>query len=736
VTAYGYRAFISYSHADERWGRWLHRRLEAYRVPHKLVGNETGEGAVPPRLTPIFRDRDDLPAGSDLTQEVQAALRDSRFLVVICSPAAAQSKWVNQEILQFKRLHGEGRVLAAIVDGEPFAEDKPGQGFAECFPKALRHRLNDRGDLGEERTEPIAADFRPGGDGRKYGCSKLAAGLLGLKLDDLVRREAQRRNARLSALATVSLAIAAAMGVLAYATLLARDEAQRQRAEAVRARGDAEGLIEFMLTDLREKLDAVGRLDALAAVSQRALQYYGVQDLDRTDADTLGRRARTQMLIGEVDNLRGDLDAALRSYEQAAATTREQLERDPDNPQRLFDHAQSEFWVGYIAWQRGDLDQAERHMHAYHDYAQRLVTLEPDRAEWRTELGYAFSNLGTLTVERRNWAAALDWFEQSRRINEANVAEHPDDDAALLALGQDYSYAGETLAVLGRYDEAVASFQREIDLYDRLIEAAGAHQLAEARRIWAGYFLASIGLDRGELEAARQRLAALDASVRGQLSHSEDDTRLREAFVAVLRERSVAEAALGEHQRALELANAARDASGMLAAMDADNLLWQSYHAGALTTRARLPADGVRPWPEAAALSGFDAQRERTLDLAKRAPGSTFVVLAAAEAQLLAGDLVRGDPEIAAEHWRRGLDVLPAAAEQRTPDEQFVAFALLQRLGRTNEARAAAGRLDAIGYRHPAFLQEREAVPVSGLRRPSDRPLRGRPPSVVDAGFS
>lgn len=326
----------------------------------------------------------------------------------------------------------------------------------------------------------------------------------------------------------------------------------------MRARGDAEGLIEFMLTDLREKLDAVGRLDALASVSQRALQYYGGQELDVTDADTLGRRARTQMLIGEVDNLRGDLDAALRSYEQAAATTREQLERDPDNPLRLFDHSQSEFWVGYIAWQRGDLDRAERHMHAYHDNAQRLVALEPDRAEWRLELGYAFSDLGTLTVERRNWAKALGWFERSRGINQAYVAEHPDDDVAILALGQDYSYAGETLAVLGRYDEAVASFERKIRLYDRLIEAAGAHELAEARRIHAGYFLASIDVDRGELEAARQRLAALDASVRKQLSLSEDVTRLRETLVAVLRERTVVEAALGERQRALELANSAR----------------------------------------------------------------------------------------------------------------------------------------------------------------------------------
>ena len=279
---------------------------------------------------------------------------------------------------------------------------------------------------------------------------------------------------------------------------------------------------------------------------------------------------------------------------------------------------------------------------------------------------------------------------------------------AILALGQDYSYAGENLAVLGRYDEAVASFEREIRLYDRLIEAAGAHELAEARRIWAGYFLASIDVDRGELEAARQRLAALDASVRKQLSLSEDDTRLRETLVAVLRERTVVEAALGERQRALELANAAREASGILAAMDSDNLLWQSYHAGALTTRARLRAEGARPWPDAAASSEFEAQRERMLKLALRAPGSTFVVLAAAEAQRLAGDLVRDDSEIAAMHWRRGLDLLPSTAEQRTPDEQFVAFALLQRLGRTDEARAAVERLDAMGYRHPAYLQERK----------------------------
>lgn len=711
MTDFRYRALISYSHADQRWANWFHRRLESYRVPRKLVGKQASEGPVPARLTPIFRDRDDLPAGADLTEEVHAALRDSRFLLVICSPAAARSKWVNQEILLFKRLHGEGRILAAIIAGEPFAEDKPGLGLEECFPPALRYRLDDRGEPGGERTEPIAADFRPGGDGRKYGRSKLAAGLLGLKLDDLIRREAQRRNTRLTALAAGSLAIAAAMGLLAYATLLARNEAQRQRAEAVQARGDAEGLIEFMLTDLREKLDAVGRLDALAVVSQRALQYYGGQDVDLSDADALGRRARTQMLIGEVDNLRGDLDSALRAYQQASATTLEQLERDPDNPQRLFDHSQSVFWVGYIDWQRGDLGQAEHHMRAYRDYAERLVALEPGRPEWQVELGYAVANLGALAFEQRRWTDALAYFDQSRAINEANVAEHPDDDAAKLDLGQDFSFTGEALSVLGRYDEAVASFEQEIALYDQLIAAAGAHELAESRRIWAGYFLAGIDADRGRLDAARQRLEALEEAVQKRLSLGEDDTRLREALAAVLHERAVVESALGDRAAALQRAAATLEASRILAGMDADNLLWQSYHAHALITHARLLAAGTGPETDpaldAASLDEIEAQRERLLQLAERSPDSTFVVLAAAEIQRLAGDLVRGDPEAAGRHWQRGLELLPVEFDRRTPDEQCAAYALLQRLGRAEEARRTGERLDASGFRHPNYLQER-----------------------------
>ena len=63
-----YAAFLSYSHADARWAQWLHRRLENYRVPSRLVGTPGPNGPIGPRLGTIFRDRDELPTSGDLAR--------------------------------------------------------------------------------------------------------------------------------------------------------------------------------------------------------------------------------------------------------------------------------------------------------------------------------------------------------------------------------------------------------------------------------------------------------------------------------------------------------------------------------------------------------------------------------------------------------------------------------------------------------------------------------------------
>lgn len=310
------------------------------------MGTRTDVGEVPARLAPIFRDRDELPAAGDLSDELRKALERSRFLIVIASPAAAKSRWVDEEVRRFKAMHGEGRVLALIASGLPGG----GEG-QECFPPSLRFKVDADGALTAEPAEPIAADLREDGDGKRLAKLKLVAGLTGLPLDALVQREAARRQRRLVALASLAGFLAISMSVLALMAVRGQAEAERQRAEA-------DGLVEFMLTDLRDKLEPVGRLEIFDAVGQRALAYYARQDPKKLDADALGRRARALHLVGEVRELRGDSEGALASFHAAGDTTAELLARDPNDGQRIYDHAQSVFWIGYVAWQRNQMPVA------------------------------------------------------------------------------------------------------------------------------------------------------------------------------------------------------------------------------------------------------------------------------------------------------------------------------------------------------------------------------------------
>ena len=128
----------------------------------------------------------------------------------------------------------------------------------ECFPDALRFRLGDDGQLSSIPAEPLAADARKQGDGQG-AYLKLIAGLLGVSFDSLKLRQ-QRKHVRqalgIAAGATAMLVVTSFLAVTAY----------RAQQDAERKRDQAENLISFMLGDLREKLQPVGRLDVLDGV--------------------------------------------------------------------------------------------------------------------------------------------------------------------------------------------------------------------------------------------------------------------------------------------------------------------------------------------------------------------------------------------------------------------------------------------------------------------------------------
>ena len=142
-----YRAFLSYSHRDVGWARWLHARLEGFHFDKDLVGRDTTLGPVPNTLRPIFRDREDFSGGQTLTDATVAALDASPALIVLCSSLAASRPAVNEEVRLFRSRHPERPVIPVIVDGA--APDN--------FPPARRPASRAGYESGGQELESLRA---------------------------------------------------------------------------------------------------------------------------------------------------------------------------------------------------------------------------------------------------------------------------------------------------------------------------------------------------------------------------------------------------------------------------------------------------------------------------------------------------------------------------------------------------------------------------------------------------
>lgn len=381
-----YRAFISYSHSDETWARWLHKSLETYRVPKRLRGRETPFGPVPERLAPVFRDRDELATATNLGETLTRALEQSACQLVICSPAAAKSRWVNEEVLAFKRLGREHRIFSLIVAGEPGASTMPGAVEEECFPNALIFRMGGDGQLTDSRGEPIAADARQNKDGKQDALLKLIAGMLGIGLDELKQREAQRRHRRLTALAAASVGGMAITSGLAAAAWFARNEAERERARAQTEAETARQTTKFMVDLFRvsDPSEALGN-----KITAREILDKGAARIDLDLADQPGIQATLMDTMGTVYTSLGLYQSAIPLMRKAL-DKRRSLPGDQDEAV-----AQSLNNLGEALTLNSDYEESEKQLREALAIRRRVYgDLHPEVAATYTALADVMSYTG------------------------------------------------------------------------------------------------------------------------------------------------------------------------------------------------------------------------------------------------------------------------------------------------------------------------------------------------------
>lgn len=171
---YHYYAFISYSTTDSKWAKWLQHELSYYHIPSSIKKSKIG---VPERIRPVFIYEYDL-AGNQLHTAIQQELEASKYLIVICSPNAAKSKYVNNEVETFIRMGRSQYIIPFIVDGEVDCSDSR----RECFPPALLAMLHS-GDKGNElRGINVTTN------GKRHALVDVVATMLDVRLDVLWNR--------------------------------------------------------------------------------------------------------------------------------------------------------------------------------------------------------------------------------------------------------------------------------------------------------------------------------------------------------------------------------------------------------------------------------------------------------------------------------------------------------------------------------------------------------------------
>jgi tetratricopeptide (TPR) repeat protein len=453
----------------------LHKALETYRIPSKLVGLETAVGSVPRRLSPIFRDRDELPASGNLGAELTAALRDSLFLVVLCSPASARSRWVGEEVVNFKRMHGEERVLALVVGGRPGASAIPGQEALECFPPGVRYQLGADGEISDKLAHPIAADMRRDKDGRQLAKMKLIAGLSGLRLDDLVQREAQRRARGLAVITGASLAGMVLTGGLALYANQRRIEADEQRRIAERETATEKATSDYLIGIFKLIHPATENPRSISAL---ALLSRGAEHARTELADQPAVHARILQALGEAYI---NMGLSQELVDEAARSMPAIKSAGPDGARALVPLAGAYSQLGKLDNALQTIGLAERTLDAGR-HADPVLTA--DIAAMKGSILYSKGDLdgGLASIDR-----ALGLYRDARAVPPAKPA---------WALHE----RGLILSDQGNYADADAALGQSMGLYRR---AYGDRHLATAA---AWYALALNDQAAGRFDRAEPRI--------------------------------------------------------------------------------------------------------------------------------------------------------------------------------------------------------------------------------------
>ncbi|MCF3649596.1 serine/threonine-protein kinase [Synoicihabitans lomoniglobus] len=476
-----------------------------------------------------------------------------------------------------------------------------------------------------------------------------------------------------------------------------RDAANIARTDAQRRQEQAEDLLTFMLGDFRTELQKIGRLQLLDTVGEKAMTYFAeLPPRDLTDT-ALARQAKALTQIGEVRLDEAKYDEASHAFTTAYDRAATLAARHPGDGDILFERAQAEYWIGFVARRRADFPAAREWLLRYRDSAFELVSIEGNTPRALLEVVYGLRNLAVLDRDNGDLESAREGFRAERTALDSMLATTPDDLQLRHRLVANAGDLGLTAEWNGDYPAALEHFFEMSAHVEKLLAQEPEVAVWQVKLAECSMFIGRIQVLMGQPIAASRafdhakqiidRLAAQDPSNR----HWQEDIQYIQ-LEQVTRLLAVGD---GETARPILVATLAQ-----LDALVKEEPSSSTLTAGLATAwrlESRLRGMGRS--------SGADEAIARAIEWgeplieAGRANNRTKGEFA--RSLILAGRIASARGQIREAHtqWIRALDVLKpqlsGSNDWRLLDPAAQALVLL---GRTEEARPFTDRLQRFGY--------------------------------------
>jgi tetratricopeptide (TPR) repeat protein len=400
---------------------------------------------------------------------------------------------------------------------------------------------------------------------------------------------------------------------------------------------------------------------------------------------------------------RGELDNATRLYGEAFASTAELLRRSPDDPERLFDHAQNVFYVGQVAYERGDIAAAATRFNEYKQLADQMVALAPADRKYRLEQVYANTNLGTVLMQEHRYREAASTYQSLLGEAEALASAEPGNMVYARQLDQDLAWLADAYEDSGDLDRALVTRRRQLQLLSQLQPIDPRNNQLQRDAMTAHRAVGRLLASRGDIKGALPEvLKSVDLS-RVLLKIEPGNTDWLSAAANSQFDLASVQLADAQVAPAVNSVNAGCATVERLLQTNSNARDWMAgQRLKCLLLRGRIALKQSRP-EEALAVAQEATRMARSTEVAlDRA--SLILVTASLESDALEAVGRRGDGiAVAREAIRKqpaAIRTLPASMELR-PSEIAEVAKLQGRIGNRAAAQQLISQLAAMGYRRP-----------------------------------